>query len=120
MDMEFWKRVKEQISTQNTTQEWVAAKCGIASDKFRRWATRPIMPNADEAVAIARALGVSVEYLVTGSDASDPWLREHADFLRDCKVLEAADRFGSVQRTVRTEADILRASSTEARNASGA
>ncbi len=34
---------------------------------FNGWVTRKIMPNADQAVAIAEALDITVEYLVTGS-----------------------------------------------------
>ena len=45
------------------------------------------MPNADQAYAIAQALGVTVEYLVSGSDSSDPWLREHRQLIEDLKIL---------------------------------
>lgn len=66
IDMEFWNRVKDEIARQNTTQEWVAKKTNSNYRTFRGWVSREIMPNADQAVAIADALGTSVEYLVTG------------------------------------------------------
>lgn len=66
--MDFWDRTKREIKKQHTTQEWVATKAKINIPTFRGWITRRIMPNADQAVAIAEALDVSVEYLVTGHD----------------------------------------------------
>lgn len=64
--MEIWERIREKVSEQNTTQEWVSSKIGVRPDLFRRWMSKRIMPNADQAVAIAEALGTSVEFLVTG------------------------------------------------------
>jgi hypothetical protein len=67
------------------------------------------MPNADQVVSIAQALGVSVEYLVTGYDNSDPWIRENAQFIRDCKELEKA-LFESVKIQVKALAESSRES----------
>jgi len=66
--MDFFDRVKIEIKRQNTTQDWVAGKCGISFSTFRGWISKKRLPNVDQAVAIAKALGVTVEYLVTGEN----------------------------------------------------
>jgi transcriptional regulator with XRE-family HTH domain len=85
--MEFWDRVKVEIRRQNTTQDWVAGKAGIIVGSFRGWIAKDRLPDASQAHAIAGALGVTVEYLVTGTDSTDPWLREHRQVLEDLKIL---------------------------------
>lgn len=65
--MDFWDRLKSEIKRQNTTQEWIANQCGISFGTFRKWLSRKTMPNVDQAYLIAKTLGVSVEYLVTGN-----------------------------------------------------
>jgi hypothetical protein len=65
---DFWKRVKIQIESENTTMEWVAKQIQIRPDSFRRWASRKVLPNAEQSVGIAKALKTTVEYLVTGEE----------------------------------------------------
>jgi transcriptional regulator with XRE-family HTH domain len=62
----FWENVKKEIKLQNTTQEWVAKKSGIALSTFQGWMRKSIYPRADEAVCIANSLNTSVECLVNG------------------------------------------------------
>jgi transcriptional regulator with XRE-family HTH domain len=64
--MGFWKRVKEEIKSQGTTQSWVASRVPIGPEKFSRWIANDVIPNAVQSVSIAKALGVTVEYLVDG------------------------------------------------------
>lgn len=108
--MDFWERLDAAIDARGTSRKAIAQDLDFTVGNFASWKSRQNYPTADVVVKIARALGVSVEYLVTGSDASDPWLREHADFLRDCKLLEeaAAERFGVLERSARAEAEAVR------------
>lgn len=87
--MGFWDRVKARIKQQNTTQAWVAGKIGVPAQTFRRWslAEKEIMPDADQVVAIAAALGTTVEELVTGKAPGDSWLAEHRQLIADLKAL---------------------------------
>lgn len=55
-----------EIKKQKTTQEWLAFKAGISPTVLRSAVSRGNEPSASRALAIACALGVSVEYLVTG------------------------------------------------------
>jgi len=68
----FWKSVNSLIKSQKTKQESVASLCNISYQTFRGWVARKTFPSADEACRIAKVLGVSVEYLVTGEDPSRP------------------------------------------------
>ena len=86
-NMMYWERVKEVIQAQNTTQEWVSKKSQIKFGTFRGWITKNRLPNADQAVSIAQALDTTVEYLVTGTDYTDPWIRENQNIIIYCKQL---------------------------------
>ncbi len=107
VDMEIWERVKRLIKEQNTTQEWLAKQIGpngIPSQTLRRWISHNVMCNADQAFCIAKALGVSVEFLLTGLDTSDPWIRENRSFIDDCKSLPL-ETFEAMVMTIHLLAD---------------
>jgi transcriptional regulator with XRE-family HTH domain len=81
MDAEFfWKIVKKEVERQQTSFEWLYRKTQIPKGTFSSWKNRNIIPRADEALRIAEALKVSVEYLLTGSDSqkkpSNPTINE--------------------------------------------
>jgi len=60
-------RLKNEIKTKNTTQEWIAGKIGVPLSTFRKWMTRRTYPNLKEGTEIAKLLETSAEYLVTGT-----------------------------------------------------
>jgi transcriptional regulator with XRE-family HTH domain len=66
--MNFWIRLKNEIKSKNTTQEWVSGKIGVPLSTFRKWMTRKTFPNINEGVEIAKLLETSAEYLVTGNE----------------------------------------------------
>jgi hypothetical protein len=69
MDAEFfWRMVKNEVERQQTSFEWLYRKTQIPKGTFSSWKSRNIIPRADEALLIAEALKVSVEYLLTGID----------------------------------------------------
>ncbi|MDR2716941.1 MAG: helix-turn-helix domain-containing protein [Treponema sp.] len=66
---DFSKRLRSEIEYIGLNQKEFAAKAGIkkrALDAYLR--AQQSMPPADTAVKIAAALGLSVEYLVTGKE----------------------------------------------------
>jgi len=87
--MNFWIHVKEEIKRQNTTQEWIAEQCGISYATFRGWINYQRIPRADQAVAIAKALNTTVEYLVT-EEKQDAWRPppRYADIVRYLDVMD--------------------------------
>jgi len=66
--MDFWTRLKIEIKAKNTTQEWIAGQIGVPFGTFRKWMTRKTYPNLKEGTEIAKLLGVSAEYLITGTE----------------------------------------------------
>ena len=64
----FWKVVAKEVGKQRTSFEWLYRKTQIPKGTFSSWKNRKTIPRADEALLIAEALKVSVEYLLTGSD----------------------------------------------------
>jgi transcriptional regulator with XRE-family HTH domain len=66
--MDFWSRLKSEIKAKNTTQEWIARQIGVPFGTFRKWMTRKTYPNLKEGIEIAKLLGTSAEYLVTGTE----------------------------------------------------
>ena len=70
---DFSRRLRSEIEYIGLNQKEFAAKAGIkkrALDAYLR--TQQSMPPADTAVKIASALGLSVEYLVTGKEYRQP------------------------------------------------
>jgi transcriptional regulator with XRE-family HTH domain len=68
-NMSFGTNLKQELIYAGMLKKELAAKAGInkrAIDTYVR--TNSSMPPADTAVKIAKALGVTVEYLVTGKD----------------------------------------------------
>ncbi len=74
--IDFWKRVRA-LYTQDLNQAWLCRKLGVSSGTFSNWITRDSIPKANTAQAIAEALGVSVEYLVTGKELYLEDLSQH-------------------------------------------
>jgi transcriptional regulator with XRE-family HTH domain len=68
----FWKIVKREVERQETSFEWLYRKTSIPKGTFSSWKSRNLMPRTDAAFKIAEALGVSVEYLLTGVDKGSP------------------------------------------------
>jgi transcriptional regulator with XRE-family HTH domain len=88
----FWKIVKREVDRQNTSYEWLYRKTGIPKGTFSSWKNRDIIPRADAACRIAVALGVSVEYLLTGTDkpeeVSNPRMK---DIVKNLILLDDTD-----------------------------
>ena len=65
---EFWNRVKTQVKAHKISMEKFAEYLNIPRSTFYGWQQFNIYPEVKTAYHIAAALGVSVEYLVTGRD----------------------------------------------------
>ena len=65
--MDFKTRLKEEMDFADIQHKELAAKAEIKPRTLLTYvASEPSMPPADVAVRLAKALGVTVEYLVTG------------------------------------------------------
>lgn len=65
--MNFKERLREEIEYKGLQIKEVSALAGVNNNTFLSYVdARGSLPNVEIGVKIARALGVSVEYLVTG------------------------------------------------------
>jgi len=62
----FWKRVKLLLKEKNITQVAAAKAVGRPLNTLRGWMSKGINPPLCDALKIARVLGVSLEYLISG------------------------------------------------------
>ncbi len=70
--MAFKDNLKSELDYQGILVKELAAKCGISKNTIGNYLTgHNSLPSADTAVKIAKALNVTVEYLITGSDAKN-------------------------------------------------
>jgi transcriptional regulator with XRE-family HTH domain len=106
---DFSKRLRSEIEYIGLNQKEFAAKAGIkkrALDAYLR--AQQSMPPADTAVKIAAALGLSVEYLVTGKEYKQsvdisPYL-QYRDILDDLVVLPN-EILGPIKAVIKAFAD---------------
>lgn len=86
--MDFYDRVKELVKKQNGTLRSFIEGLGINYDSYNGLKRYNNLPRADEAYKIASALGVSVDYLVSGSD-SDTYKAKYESLIKDIKDFAA-------------------------------
>ena len=66
--MGFKENFKSELEYQGIQLKELAAKCGISKNTLGNYLTgHNSVPSAENAVRIAKSLGVTVEYLVTGT-----------------------------------------------------
>jgi transcriptional regulator with XRE-family HTH domain len=94
--MGFRENLKTELSYQDMLVKELAAKTGISKKTLDNYLNiREYMPSADAAVKISQALGVSVEYLVTGDEFSyskSSHKPEILDLIQNFKKLNEDDR----------------------------
>ena len=89
MGKTFRENLREELDYQDLTVKELSARTGIPKATLDCYlGARQTMPTADVAVKIAAELGVSVEYLVTGSDRrADSAGKKYKQILEDLKRL---------------------------------
>ncbi len=78
----FWNNVKTLTKGKNQNLKWLADAIQVPYNTLTNWSTRDILPNAVQSVAIAKALGTTVEYLVTGEDIPPETMESHKDAVK--------------------------------------
>ena len=69
--MGFKEKLKDELTFQDIQTKELAVKTGISLNTLNHYlASNGNDPSAENALKIAQALGVSVEYLMTGKNAS--------------------------------------------------
>ena len=94
--MGFKENLKSELASQDMLVKELAALSGISKHTLDNYLNvREYMPSADAAVKIAQALGVSVEYLVTGSSKAEDQMLQSPEVravMRNLKYLDQNDR----------------------------
>jgi len=72
----FWDNVLNLLNKQEKSQKWLADVSKVGKTAINSGITRKSSPSADNAFRIAKSLGTSIEYLVTGKDVISDGDRE--------------------------------------------
>jgi len=96
----FWRRVKEQIKAHRITQDKFAEYINIPRSTFYDWLRFNIAPDIFTAYSIATALGVSLEYLITGDDKTSEKLRMEQTGTRKITEAQVKMLVGKLQEEV--------------------
>jgi len=117
--MRFGERLKGELEYRGMPVKELAAATGIPRHTLHKYLLKNgTMPSADNAVAIAATLGVTVEYLVTGREvppartpegAVSPELRSIAAFIAPLP----AEKRKIVEKTVAELVELLRSPTAE-------
>ena len=78
----FWARVEEELEYQGKNRAYLAKKCNFTLTNIGKGLKLDSIPSADTAVKIASVLGVSVEYLVNGTNQKSANNQEEQNQLR--------------------------------------
>lgn len=88
----FWNNVKEELDYKDMSQKELSASTDISYNTLQSWITKDRLPDAQDAVKIARALNVSVEKLVTGKEDISKDLNDEINaLLHDVRHLSTDD-----------------------------
>lgn len=63
---DFWERIKAKLKARGMTQKGLSVMIGEQERAVETWIARDVIPDAEQAYKIARALNTTVEHLVTG------------------------------------------------------
>lgn len=64
--LQFWKNVKDELEYNLMSQKELSESINLSYNTLQSWITKDRLPDAENAVKIAKKLNTTVEYLVTG------------------------------------------------------
>jgi transcriptional regulator with XRE-family HTH domain len=117
--MGLWQRIDFLVEEQRTTYRWLSSVAGVSETTLSGWRRTDVEPRAGHCQRIAKALGVTVEYLVAGTDSTDPWLREHRQLIEDLKMLPP-DKLADQEEAIHAIAEKVRRELGKASASTGA
>lgn len=87
---DFLRRVHDDLHRGDRKRPWLAERAGVSLSTLNGWFKNDRIPRADEATRVARVLGRTVEYLVTGQE---PTTKQMPPELADlCQLLEGLSK----------------------------
>jgi transcriptional regulator with XRE-family HTH domain len=67
---QFYKRVHLRLVEIERKRSWLLVQAGVKPSTWSSWETHGRVPPADRALAIADALGLSLEFLLSGRETA--------------------------------------------------
>ena len=75
--LQFWINVKNELEYNLITQKELASAIGISYNTLQSWITKNRLPDAEQALKIAKQLNTSIEYLITGKNENQKGLNQN-------------------------------------------
>ena len=87
----FYKRVQIRLVEIERKRSWLLAQTSIKPSTWSSWETHGRIPPADRALAIADALGLSLEFLLVGRETTFDMRQSHPLVLQIFNQLKTLD-----------------------------
>jgi len=97
---DFWKRIRAQLKAQKISQKQFAEYIAVPYSTFNSWLYYGRSIEVGTAYSIATALGVSMEYLVTGTEGKNEEKRMKQIAMRKNAGAELKKLIGKLQEEV--------------------
>ena len=104
--MNFWERVDDLLDRNDINKKTLAYEAGFDASNITKGIKNNNVPSAETAVKIAKVLGVSVEYLVNGTETiKSPSQKETEQnqlrlYRKYHNLIEKMERFSEDKQTV--------------------
>lgn len=92
-NIDIGKRIKDLIDAKKITQKALAEETGISESSLSRIVNGDNLPDIEEAVTIAEALEVPLDYIAGVSNIKDPMLKNFLDFKKVFSKITTTTKF---------------------------
>ena len=89
---ELSERIEKLIYEKNISRTELARQTGTKESTVRNWSVRDSSPSVEAAYKVAQYFGVTVEWLVTGTDKEDSLSAEEKELLELFRTLDERDK----------------------------
>ena len=102
----FWERVVDELDFLGITRTYLATTCNFSLTNIGQGIKLGSTPSAETAVKIAKVLGVSVEYLVNGTETTKSPSQKETEqnqlrlYRKYHNLIEKMERFSEEKQTV--------------------
>ena len=104
--MNFWERVSYKLEKKDINKKSLAIEAGFDPSNITKGIKNNNIPSAETAVKIAKVLGVSVEYLVNGTETTKSPSQKETEqnqlrlYRKYHNLIEKMERFSEEKQTL--------------------
>ena len=104
--MNFWERVDDLLDRNDINKKTLAYEAGFDASNITKGIKNNNVPSVETAVKIAQVLGVSVEYLVNGTESTKSPSQKETEqnqlrlYRKYHNLIEKMERFSEEKQTV--------------------